>query len=135
MTGSSPYWCRHVDSAARLLEIGSPDFDYDNFAEVAEALLQHLGMTVLEQEANADLHVCWWILKVASYCSKGSTTAARCGWKGSAVMLGKHCYSLLGCSASGETLGKAVVCCIIPAFGCYWQCESWQWCFGFPLPQ
>ena len=60
MTGGSHYWCRHFDSAARLLEIGSPEFDYDNFAPVAEALLQQLGMTAVEKEANADLHV--WLV-------------------------------------------------------------------------
>ncbi|AJR06965.1 DUF3630 domain-containing protein [Photobacterium gaetbulicola] len=60
MTGIPLYGCRHMDHAARLLEIDGPDFDYDNFAVVAETLLQQLGMTVVEKEANADLHV--WLV-------------------------------------------------------------------------
>ena len=77
MTASPHYWCRHIDSAARLLEIGSPDFDYDNFSAVATALLQQLGMTVIEKEANADLHVwlvdfegCQLLLKGEHYSSQ-----------------------------------------------------------------
>lgn len=60
MTASSYYWCRRLDTAARLLEIGGPDFDYDNFAAVADMLLQQLGITVVEKEPNADLHV--WLV-------------------------------------------------------------------------
>ncbi|KHT61786.1 aminopeptidase N [Photobacterium gaetbulicola] len=60
MTGNPLYGCRYLDHAARLLEIDGPEFDYDNFAEVAGGLLQQLGLTVIEKEANADLHV--WLV-------------------------------------------------------------------------
>ncbi|MGR5065917.1 DUF3630 family protein [Photobacterium sp. DNB22_13_2] len=60
MAASSHYWCHRLDIAARLLEIGAPEFDYDNFAAVADTLLLGLGITVLEKELNADLHV--WLV-------------------------------------------------------------------------
>ncbi|MCQ1057904.1 hypothetical protein LRP52_09565 [Photobacterium sp. ZSDE20] len=46
MAISSHYWCRRLDTAVRLLELGGPEFDYDSFTEVADMLLQGLGITV-----------------------------------------------------------------------------------------
>ncbi|MDV5172254.1 DUF3630 family protein [Photobacterium rosenbergii] len=60
MTASPDFCCRRLDTVARLLEIGGPDIDYDNFAPIANVLLQLLGMTVVEKEPNADLHV--WLV-------------------------------------------------------------------------
>ncbi|GAL07785.1 aminopeptidase N [Photobacterium aphoticum] len=57
---ASSYGCRRVDLASRVLEIDAPAFDFDSFAEVATPLLHGLGMTVLSQELNADLHV--WLV-------------------------------------------------------------------------
>ncbi|MGF1725882.1 DUF3630 family protein [Photobacterium nomapromontoriensis] len=54
------YTCRYLDESARVLELGCPDFDFDSFFDVAAPLLILLGLRVIEQECNADLHV--WLV-------------------------------------------------------------------------
>ena len=60
MTERVGFACRRVDLAGRVVEIDAPAFDFDSFATVATPLVTMLGMTVMQQEVNADLHV--WLV-------------------------------------------------------------------------
>ncbi|MEI8593933.1 DUF3630 family protein [Photobacterium sp. Hal280] len=51
---------REFDLAQGCLHLLTPDFDYDSFADVAQALVNVLGASVVEKEANADLHI--WLI-------------------------------------------------------------------------
>ncbi|MCW8331094.1 DUF3630 family protein [Photobacterium sp. SDRW27] len=52
--------CRELDLEQGLLLISGPEFDFDNFSEVAAQLLQQIDASVIERELNADLHV--WLI-------------------------------------------------------------------------
>lgn len=51
---------REFDHAQGCLHLLTPDFDYDSFADVAQVLVTVLGASVVEKEANADLHI--WLI-------------------------------------------------------------------------
>ncbi|OAN19183.1 aminopeptidase [Photobacterium jeanii] len=58
---SSPFFAvRRLDLASGHLMLIGPDFDFDSFAAMAEALLLQIDATVVEKELNADLHV--WLI-------------------------------------------------------------------------
>ncbi|WP_027251500.1 DUF3630 family protein [Photobacterium halotolerans] len=88
---------RELDSAQGCLHLQTPEFDYDSFAGIALALVTVLGASVVEKEANADLHIwlidfegCRMMLKGEHYSSAmwlellsrddGDTLAFLAGW-------------------------------------------------------
>ncbi|KKC98670.1 DUF3630 family protein [Photobacterium halotolerans] len=62
MTAASEthFGVRELDNEQGCLHLQTPDFDYDSFADVAQALVTVLGASVVEKEANADLHI--WLI-------------------------------------------------------------------------
>ncbi|KLV07846.1 hypothetical protein ABT56_04270 [Photobacterium aquae] len=66
--------CRRLDLAVPVLELDVHGWDFDTFAAVVAPLLERWELKVLEQEANADLHVwlvdfegCKMLLKAEHY--------------------------------------------------------------------
>ncbi|KDM92133.1 DUF3630 family protein [Photobacterium galatheae] len=58
---SEPHFgVRELDHTRGCLHLIAPEFDYDSFAGLAQSLVTLLGASVVEQEANADLHV--WLI-------------------------------------------------------------------------
>lgn len=51
---------RALDQERGCLHLTSPEFDYDSFEELAQSLVILLDASVVEKEANADLHV--WLI-------------------------------------------------------------------------